>query len=103
AVGVRPGMTLVQAQAVANEARTVFDDPLADARVWAEVLEALDAASPLVEDDGLGRAFLEMQGIAGDAAGWVRAVHAALRQAQGDTAVDLGARVGCGANRFVAG
>ncbi|MDB5042250.1 MAG: hypothetical protein JWN27_2976 [Candidatus Eremiobacteraeota bacterium] len=97
ALGVRPGMTLVQAQAVANEARTVFDDPLADARVWAEVLEALDAASPLVEDDGLGRAFLEMQGIAGDAAGWVRAVHGALR----DT--DLGARVGCGANRFVAG
>jgi protein ImuB len=88
----------------------VFDDPIADARVWAEVLEALDAASPLVEDDGLGRAFLEMQGIAGDAAGWVRAVHSALqghgevtkalRQAQGDR---VGARVGCGANRFVAG
>src|ERR1700681_1755696 len=58
ALGVRPGMTLVQAQAVANEARTVFDDPAADLRVWDEVLDALDAVSPLVEDDGLGRAFL---------------------------------------------
>jgi len=105
ALGVRPGMTLVQAQAVANEARTVFDDPVADARVWAEVLEALDAASPLVEDDGLGRAFLEMQGIAGDAAGWVRAVHAALAgHGEATRALDaLGTRVGCGGNRFVAG
>src|ERR1700733_14100226 len=43
ALGVRPGMTLVQAQAVANEARTVVDDRERDAAVWADVLEALDA------------------------------------------------------------
>ena len=68
ALGVRPGMTLVQAQAVANEARTVVRRPGRPTRaVWAEVLEALDAASPLVEDAGWGRAFLEMHGIEGDA------------------------------------
>lgn len=96
ALGVRPGMTLVQAQAVAQEARTVFDDPAADARVWAEVLEALDAASPLVEDAGLGRAFLEMHGIAGDPAGWIAAVRGAL------AGFDLPLRLGCGPNPFVA-
>jgi protein ImuB len=96
ALGVRAGMTLVQAQAVAQEARTAFDDPGADARVWAEVLEALDAASPLVEDDGLGRAFLEMQGIAGGVEGWLSAVRGAL------AGFDLPARLGFGPNRFVA-
>jgi nucleotidyltransferase/DNA polymerase involved in DNA repair len=96
ALGVRRGMTLVQAQAVAVEARTVFDDPAADARVWAEVLEALDAASPVVEDGGLGRAFVEMHGIAGDAAAWLGAVRGAL------AGFELPARVAFGPNRFVA-
>jgi protein ImuB len=96
ALGVRPGMTLVQAQAVAHEARTLFDDPAADVRVWTEILEALDAASPLVEDDELGRAFLEMHGIAGDAAAWLGAVRGAL------AGFDLPVRVALGPNRFVA-
>jgi protein ImuB len=96
ALGVRRGMTLVQAQAVAHDARTVFDDPAADARVWAEVLDALDGASPLVEDGGLGRAFLEMHGIAGDPAAWTGAVRGAL------AGFDLPARVALGPNRFVA-
>lgn len=95
ALGVRRGMTLVQAQAVAHEARTVFDDPLADAQVWNEVLEALDASSPLVEDDELGRAFVEMQGIAGDVGGWFAAVRGAL------AGFDLPVRLGFGLNRFV--
>ncbi|MEA2664368.1 MAG: protein ImuB, partial [Candidatus Eremiobacteraeota bacterium] len=96
ALGVRSGMTLVQAQAAAHDARTVFDDPAADARVWGEVLDALDAASPLVEDDGLGRAFVEMQGIAGGARAWLGAVRAAL------AGFDLPVRLGLGPNRFVA-
>ena len=102
ALGVRPGMTLVQAQAVANEARTVFDDPAADARIWDEVLDALDAVSPLVEDDGLGRAFLEMHGIAGDAPGWIGAVHTALRAVGGRDDRVLPVRAAAGPNRFVA-
>ena len=103
ALGVRPGMTLVQAQAVATEARTAFDDPAADARVWSQILDALDAASPIVEDDGLGQAFLEMHGIAGGPAGWLAAVRSALRglrHALGE--MDLCARIGVGPNRFVA-
>ncbi len=95
-LGVRRGMTLVQAQAVAQDARTVFDDPAADARVWNEVLDALDAASPLVEDDEPGRAFIEMHGIAGEGAGWLAAVRTAL------AGFDLPLRLGLGPNRFVA-
>jgi len=96
ALGVRRGMTLVQAQATATEARTVFDDPAADVRVWAEMLEALDAASPLVEDDGLGCAFLEMHGVRGEPAAWLAAVRGAL------AGFDVPVRVACGPNRFVA-
>jgi protein ImuB len=96
ALGVRPGMTLVQAQAVANEARTVVDDRERDAAIWHEVLEALDAASPLVEDAGWGRAFLEMHGIEGSAEGWIGAVRNAL------AGFDLPLRTGLGPNPFVA-
>ncbi|HEX3549742.1 MAG TPA: DNA polymerase Y family protein [Candidatus Elarobacter sp.] len=104
ALGVRRGMTLVQAQAVATEARTVFDDPAAGARVWSEVLDALDAASPVVEDAGLGRAFVDMRGIAGDPSAWLRAVRAALAGVDRDLA-NGGAsciRTALGPNRFVA-
>jgi protein ImuB len=95
-LGVRRGMTLVQAQAVAHEARTVVDDPVRDAALWAEVLDALDAASPLVEDGGWGLAFLEMHGITGGASGWLNAVRGAL------AGFDLPLRLGLGPNRFVA-
>lgn len=101
ALGVRAGMTLVQAQAVAVEARTVFDDPAADARVWDEMLDALDTASPLVEDAGLGCAFLDMHGIAGDPHVWLDAV----RRALADVSLQLRSgelRVALGPNRFVA-
>jgi nucleotidyltransferase/DNA polymerase involved in DNA repair len=103
-LGVRAGMTLVQAQAVATEARTAFDDPAADARVWSQVLDALDAASPIVEDDGLGRAYLDMHGIAGDARGWIAAVRDALAGLHDEhgVAMALPARIGVGPNRFVA-
>jgi nucleotidyltransferase/DNA polymerase involved in DNA repair len=96
ALGVRPGMTLVQAQAVANEARTVVDDRERDAALWHDVLEALDAASPVVEDAGWGRAFLEMAGIEGTSAGWLDAVRGAL------SGFDLPLRTGLGPNPFVA-
>ncbi|HZO93973.1 MAG TPA: DNA polymerase Y family protein [Candidatus Baltobacteraceae bacterium] len=96
ALGVRRGMTLVQAQAVAHDARTVFDDPAADARTWSAILDALDAASPLVEDDEPGRAYVEMHGIAGGARGWLAGVRAAL------AGFDLPLRLGLGPNRFVA-
>jgi protein ImuB len=96
ALGVRPGMTLVQAQAVAHDARTVIDDAARDATIWNAVLDALDAASPLVQDDGWGRALLEMQGIEGGADGWFDAVRGAL------AGFDLPVRLGLGPNPFVA-
>ena len=67
-----------------------------DAAVWHAVLEALDAASPLVEDAGWGRAFLEMHGIDGGAEGWIGAVRGAL------TGFDLPLRLALGPNPFVA-
>ncbi|HEX3469018.1 MAG TPA: DNA polymerase Y family protein, partial [Candidatus Elarobacter sp.] len=102
-LGVRAGMTLVQAQAVATGARTTFDDPAADARVWSQVLDALDAASPIVEDDGWGRAYLDMHGIAGPPDVWLRAVRAALDALRDlHDGFVLPARIGIGPNRFVA-
>jgi protein ImuB len=96
ALGARPGMTLVQAQAVARDARVVLDDPRRDAEVWQAMLDALDAASPLIDDAGLGCAYLEMQGIEGDAVDWLAAVRGAL------AAFDLPLRLGLAGNPFVA-
>jgi protein ImuB len=96
ALGARPGMTLVQAQAVARNARVLLDDPRRDIEVWQAMLEALDAASPLIDDAGLGCAYLEMLGIEGGAAGWLAAVRGAL------AGFDLPLRLGLAANPFVA-
>ncbi len=96
ALGARPGMTLVQAQAAARDARVVVDDPRRDVEVWQAMLDALDAASPLIDDAGLGCAFLEMQGITGGTAGWLAAVRSAL------AGFDLPLRLGLAANPFVA-
>jgi protein ImuB len=94
ASGVRSGMTLVQAQAVARDAQVV--DPRRDHKVWQAMLDALDAASPLVDDAGLGCAYLEMRGVDGGAAGWLDAVRGAL------AGFDLPLRLGLAANPFVA-
>jgi protein ImuB len=96
ALGARPGMTLVQAQAVARDARVVLDDPRRDTEVWQAMLDALDAASPLVDNAGLGCAYLEMHGIEGGAAGWLAAARGAL------AGFDLPLRLGLAANPFVA-
>jgi len=96
ALGARAGMTLVQGQAAARDARIVLDDPLEDARVWAAMLEALDAASPLIEDGGWGCAYCEMNGIEGGAIGWLGAVRGALG------GFDLPLCLGLASSKFVA-
>ena len=96
ALGARRGMTLVQAQAVARDALTLIDDPAADTALWSALLDALDAASPLVEDAGQGCAYLEMHGIEGGAPGWLAAVRETL------AGFDLPIRLGLGPNKFVA-
>ena len=78
ALGARAGMTLVQAGAAAREAAIAYDDPVRCRALWERALDALDAASPLVEDAGDGAAFLEMRGIAGDEGRWLASVRDAF-------------------------
>ncbi len=76
-LGARPGMTLLQAGASAREATIAVDDPARRRALWERALDALDAASPLVEDAGNGVAFLEMRGIPHERA-WLASVRAAF-------------------------
>jgi protein ImuB len=78
ALGARAGMTLVQAAACAREAAIAVDDPVRNRALWERALDALDAASPLVEDAGDGTAYLEMRGIAGVERDWLASVHDAF-------------------------
>jgi protein ImuB len=76
------------------------DDAVENARLWSLTLEALDAASPLVEDAAVGLAFLEMRGIEGGAARWLPSVREALSAYPETNAFDF--RLGSAANKFVA-
>lgn len=69
-------------------------------QLWERALDALDAASPLVEDAGDGTALLEMRGIAGDERVWLRSVREAF--AHDDALCELPLRVALGPNPFVA-
>ena len=100
ALGARAGMTLVQAAACAREAAVAVDDPARNRALWERALDALDAASPLVEDAGDGAAFLEMRGIAGDARHWLRSVRDAFASDAALAALPL--HVALGPNAFVA-
>ncbi|MBV8222709.1 MAG: hypothetical protein JO293_05070, partial [Candidatus Eremiobacteraeota bacterium] len=67
---------------------------------WEEVLDALDGASPLVEDGGPGVAFLEMRGIDGDARRWIASVRSALEGCAACSSLEF--RVSLASNKFVA-
>ncbi len=100
ALGARSGMTLVQAAACAREAAVAVDAPVENRRLWERALDALDAASPLVEDAGDGTALLEMRGIAGGERAWLRSVREAF--AHDDELRALPLHVALGPNSFVA-
>ena len=53
---------------------SLADDPLPAA--WEELLDALDAVSPLVDDVRPGLAFLDMRGISGTPPQWMAQTHA---------------------------
>ncbi len=57
---------------------------------WEEMLDALDAVSPLIDDVGPGLAFLDMHGIAGDARAWMAQTRTVLAR------FGLGLRIGVG-------
>jgi protein ImuB len=100
ALGARIGMTLLQAgvhfHGSAQTPRIVVDDPARDRAVWERVLDALDAASPLVEDTAQGTALLEMRGVAGTQERWLAIVREALAE------LGLPFAVALAHNRFVA-
>ncbi len=100
ALGARRGMTLVQAAACAREAAVAIDDPRGGRTVWERALDALDAASPLVEDVAPGTALLEMRGIEGSELVWLESVRAAFHCDVELRALPL--RIALGSSPFVA-
>ncbi|MFY9739539.1 MAG: hypothetical protein WAK11_10875 [Candidatus Cybelea sp.] len=64
--------------------------------LWEEMLDTLDAVSPLIDDVRPGLAFLEMHGIAGDVSGWMMQARRIL------TGFGSGLRLGAGSNKIAA-
>jgi protein ImuB len=71
-----------------------------DEQRWEAALDALDAASPLVEDAGPGLALLEMRGIEGDPKRWMGSVRGALAACPQCESMPF--RLGLASNKFVA-
>ncbi len=94
--GARAGQTVTQAAAVAPNARVAVHDAVRARAVWNDVLDALDAVTPLIDDVREGIAFLDMRGIAGSFNDWVVQIHSILDR------FDLPIRTGAGPNRFCA-
>ena len=63
---------------------------------WEEMLDALDAVSPLIDDVRPGLAFLEMHGIAGDARAWMAQTRTVLAP------FEQTLRLGAGSNKITA-
>jgi protein ImuB len=63
---------------------------------WQELLDALDAVTPLIEDARDGTAFLDMYGADGDFITWSRMIRVLL------VPFGLESRIGAGPNRFCA-
>ncbi len=72
-----------------------LNEALPDA-AWQELLDALDAVTPLIEDARIGTAFLDMHGADGDFVAWSRMIRVLL------VPLHLRARIGAGPNRFCA-
>lgn len=98
--GVQPGMSVRQALGLCPGAAVLPPDPVLYRARWEAVLDALGAVTPEVEDDGLGRAYLNVEGMSGhyrDEAALADRVIALVREASG-----LPAAVGLAAGRFPA-
>lgn len=97
ALGARIGQTVLQARAATGGgARVYVHDPAHSKAVWHDMLDALDAVTPLVDDSGEGTAYLDMRGIDGDVPAWIERAQRALER------FDLPVRVAAGSNKFVA-
>lgn len=94
--GARVGQTIAQASAAAHGARVLVHDPARARALWDDVLDALDAVSPLVDGQEPGVAFLEMAGIPGGPADYLSRTHRAL------LGFGLPVRAAFAPNKFVA-
>ncbi len=95
-LGARIGQTVLQARAAANEAHVLVHDAGRSRAVWSDMLDALDAISPLVDDTTEGIAYLDMRGMGGTAETWIARVHETLND------FDLPVRAAVGPSKFVA-
>lgn len=96
-LGARPGQTVLQARAATGGGISVYvHDPAHSKAVWHDILDALDAVTPLVDDSAEGTAYLDMRGIDGDQAQWIARAQRAL------SGFDLPVRIAAGPNKFMA-
>jgi nucleotidyltransferase/DNA polymerase involved in DNA repair len=96
ALGARRGQTVLQACAAAGGARVLVHDASYAHTVWEDMLDDLDALSPLVDDAAEGTAYVEMRGCDGTASDWIARAHAILAR------FDLPVRAAAGPNKFAA-
>lgn len=94
--GARVGQTVLQARAAALDARVFVHDAERSRAVWHDMLDALDAVTPIVEDASEGIAYLDMYGIDAAPERWMDDVHRALE------AFELPLRTAVAPNKFAA-
>lgn len=96
ALGARAGQTVLQASVAAAGARVLVHDAPYTRTVWEDMLDELDALSPLVDDAAEGTAYVEMRGCDGMASDWIARAHDVLER------FDLPIRAAVGPNKFTA-
>ena len=94
-LGARIGQTVLQARAAAGGVHVLVHDAARTRAVWQDMLDALDAVTPLIDDSGEGTAYLDMRGIDGTQEAWIARVHRAL------LGFDLPVRAAIASNKFV--
>jgi hypothetical protein len=87
---------VLQACVAAGGARVLVHDAPYVHTVWEDMLDELDALSPLVDDAAEGAAYVEMRGCDGTTGDWIARAHAILER------FDLPVRVAAGPNKFAA-
>jgi protein ImuB len=95
-LGARVAQTVLQARAAAGGVHVLVHDAARTHAVWQDMLDALDAVTPLIDDSGEGTAYLDMRGIDGTQEEWIARVHRAL------LGFDLPVRAATGPNKFIA-
>lgn len=97
---VRHGMTVRKALGLCPEATVVPPDPVLYRALWEAILSALDDISPEIEDEEMGRAYLNVTGLQlhyRDEAYLCQRIVSAIKQASG-----LDAAIGLAAGKFPA-